>query len=246
MATRTRTQSLRLESEEADALELEQLSDAELEQLLFGEEGSTSRRDSVWNLPTVAGLAFLLVGVVYVLQQIGLWEGVDLSTLVGFLPWVAALLIILLGLGVLSWRPRRRTHRRKKAKPRAQTQKSLDEVFEQPRKAFEELFEELRTTFSSSKGASTTTKGAKSPPPASRTKRLVKSRDRMLAGVCGGIAEYFGWDPTLIRALFVLGAIFSSGFPFIIVYLILAWIMPEPSQLEKSEDDEPRITILPE
>jgi len=242
MATRTRSYPTHLEAEEAEALELEQLSDAELEQLLFGDEGSSTRRDPVWNLPTVAGLAMLLVGVVYVLQQMGLWSGVDVSTLVGFLPWVAALLIILLGLGVLSWRPRRRSRRPKKTRPKQQ--KSLDELFDQPRR----VFEELRTTFSSGKTptAQTTTEATTTSPAETKPRRLVKSRDRMLAGVCGGIAEYLGWDPTLIRALFVLGAIFSSGFPFIIVYLILAWIMPEPDPLEKSKDDEPRITILPE
>ncbi len=223
-------------------MELEQLSDAELEQLLFGDEGSATNRDPVWNLSTVVGLAMLLVGVVYVLQQMGLWSGLDVSTLAGFLPWVAALLIILLGLGVLSWRPRQRPLRRKKTNP--SSKKSLDELFAQPSK----VFEALRTTFSSAKTSTsqTTAQATTTAAAASKPKRLVKSRDRMLAGVCGGIAEYFGWDPTLVRALFVVGALFSSGFPFIIVYLLLAWIMPEPDQLEKSKDDEPRITILPE
>ncbi|MDQ7040663.1 MAG: PspC domain-containing protein [Rhodothermus sp.] len=240
MATRTRSHLMHLEPDEAEALELEQLSDAELEQLLFGDEGSTARSDSVWNLPTVAGLALLLVGIVYVLQQLGIWNGVDVSTLAGFLPWVAAFMIFLLGLGILSGRPRRRSHRRKKAKSR----KTLDELFEQPRK----VFEDLRTTFAAPDSSNTpkTTTDTAAASATTQPRRLVKSRDRMLAGVCGGIAEYFGWDPTLIRALFVLGAIFSSGFPFIIVYLILAWVMPEPDQSEKSKDDEPRITILPE
>ena len=58
------------------------------------------------------------------------------------------------------------------------------------------------------------------------SKRLYKSRDdRMLSGVCGGIAEYFDIDPTLVRlgwALFC--ALGGSG---ILVYIIAAVIIPE-------------------
>lgn len=239
MATRMSSRSTRLTAEETEALELEQLSDAELEQLLFGDEPGPTRRDSVWNLPTIAGLALLLVGSVYVLQQLGLWHGVDVSVLVGFLPWVAAALILLVGLGVLSWRPRRRPRPRKPRK----SQKTLDHLFDHPRK----VFEELRGTFAArSTTAGTTNQATTAASSTTPARRLVKSRDRRIAGVCGGIAEYFGWDPTLVRALFLLGAIFSSGFPFVIVYLILAWVMPDPESDEKSREEEPRITILPE
>jgi len=55
---------------------------------------------------------------------------------------------------------------------------------------------------------------------------LVKSKDRMLAGVCGGLAEFLGWDATLVRVLFVLISFFSAAFPGIIVYLALWIIMP--------------------
>jgi phage shock protein PspC (stress-responsive transcriptional regulator) len=49
----------------------------------------------------------------------------------------------------------------------------------------------------------------------------------MLAGVCGGIAEFLGWDPTLTRVVYVLGSIFSAAFPGIIVYIILWLLMPQ-------------------
>jgi phage shock protein C len=57
-------------------------------------------------------------------------------------------------------------------------------------------------------------------------KRLYRSRnDRKLAGVCGGIAEYYGWDPTLVRvAWIVLTLLGGSG---ILIYLILWLVMPE-------------------
>jgi phage shock protein PspC (stress-responsive transcriptional regulator) len=56
---------------------------------------------------------------------------------------------------------------------------------------------------------------------------LQRSREnRMIAGVCGGIAEWLGWDPTLVRILFVLVSIFSAAFPGILIYLILWILMP--------------------
>ncbi len=56
---------------------------------------------------------------------------------------------------------------------------------------------------------------------------LYRSRDdRMIAGVCGGLAKWLGWDPTAVRALYVLVSFFSAAFPGIIVYIILALVMP--------------------
>ncbi|MCS6990004.1 MAG: PspC domain-containing protein [Chloroherpetonaceae bacterium] len=57
---------------------------------------------------------------------------------------------------------------------------------------------------------------------------LRRSRNnKIIAGVCGGIAEWLGWDPTLVRVLYVLVSIFSAAFPGILVYLILWAIMPK-------------------
>ena len=57
--------------------------------------------------------------------------------------------------------------------------------------------------------------------------KLRKSRyDKMLAGVCGGIAQFLGWNSTLIRILYVLFVFFSFG-TAILVYFVLALIMPD-------------------
>jgi phage shock protein C len=57
-------------------------------------------------------------------------------------------------------------------------------------------------------------------------RRLVKSTEhKMLFGVCGGIAEYFGLDPTLIRLVFVFLTIIAVGSP-VLLYIILAFLMP--------------------
>ncbi len=58
-------------------------------------------------------------------------------------------------------------------------------------------------------------------------KKLYKSKtDRMICGICGGIGEYFGVDPTLIRLLVVVLSI--SGGTGVVAYLIAALIIPEP------------------
>jgi len=59
-------------------------------------------------------------------------------------------------------------------------------------------------------------------------KRLKRSRkNRMIAGVCGGIAEYFDVDPTVVRIVYVLVSIISIAFPGILVYIVMWIIMPE-------------------
>lgn len=50
--------------------------------------------------------------------------------------------------------------------------------------------------------------------------------NKMIAGVCGGLAEWLKWDPTIVRVLYVLISVLSAAFPGIIVYVILWMVMP--------------------
>jgi phage shock protein C len=59
-------------------------------------------------------------------------------------------------------------------------------------------------------------------------RRLTRSRNKMIAGVCAGIAEYFGWEVTLFRVAYVIVSILSVAFPGIFVYLVLWVVMPKP------------------
>lgn len=52
------------------------------------------------------------------------------------------------------------------------------------------------------------------------------SSDKRIAGVCGGLAKWLGWDSTTVRIVYVLISIFSAAFPGLIVYIILWIIMP--------------------
>jgi phage shock protein PspC (stress-responsive transcriptional regulator) len=49
----------------------------------------------------------------------------------------------------------------------------------------------------------------------------------MIAGVCGGIAQWLGWDATLVRVLYVVVSVLSVAFPGILVYIVLWILMPE-------------------
>ena len=61
----------------------------------------------------------------------------------------------------------------------------------------------------------------------SSPKRLRRSdKERLLLGVCGGLGEYFGLDPVLVRVLWVIGVLLTAFLPGVAAYLILAIIMP--------------------
>jgi phage shock protein C len=64
---------------------------------------------------------------------------------------------------------------------------------------------------------------------ATEAKKLYRSRsNRLLGGVCGGLGDFFGVDPTVVRVVFVLGALFGFG-SFILLYIIMLFIVPEES-----------------
>jgi phage shock protein PspC (stress-responsive transcriptional regulator) len=55
-------------------------------------------------------------------------------------------------------------------------------------------------------------------------------RNKILAGVCGGIAEWLGWSPTWVRLLYVIVSVLSAAFPGTIVYIILWVVVPKAPQ----------------
>lgn len=62
-----------------------------------------------------------------------------------------------------------------------------------------------------------------------KNRRLYRSNDRVLGGVCAGIAEYFSIDPTWVRLGVVLLAVVSTGGPVVIAYIICWIVLPERS-----------------
>jgi len=227
MSTRTRQRTRTQEEfydEFEDSFDLDTLSDEELEELLFEED--TRKSHSPFNLPTMAGLSMIVVGVAYLLQQLGMLGGLNLGALVSMLPWLAGILIILLGFGVLSWRPKKK--KRKLSRQEAGAASSKTVTAEPPPKTKTKFKEKDQDK-----------------------KRLRKSRNKKIAGVCGGIADYFNLDPTLVRIAFVIGTIITNG-AFLLGYLLLSFIMSPPEQRPAAKpqkpfsDGERRITITPD
>ncbi|HMS76274.1 PspC domain-containing protein [Gordonia sp. (in: high G+C Gram-positive bacteria)] len=65
-------------------------------------------------------------------------------------------------------------------------------------------------------------------PPDHAPKRLTRStRNKWIGGVCGGIAEYFDWDPNLVRLVFVLSTMLPG--PQLLVYAVLWLVIPRAS-----------------
>ena len=64
-------------------------------------------------------------------------------------------------------------------------------------------------------------------------KRLTRSTNKVVAGVCGGIAEYFEIDPTLVRIAYAALTVFSAGFPGVLLYLIMLMLMPKGNDCEQ-------------
>lgn len=54
---------------------------------------------------------------------------------------------------------------------------------------------------------------------------LTKAQDKMIAGVCGGLANSWDQDPTLIRVLYVVFTLITGLLPGILIYIVLALIM---------------------
>ena len=84
------------------------------------------------------------------------------------------------------------------------------------------------------------------------TNRLYRSRtNKVFAGVCGGIGEYFDVDPVLIRLMCLLLTVFTAVAPGVVAYVIAVLIVPEapgitpskPAQPTKSEEVHDRTTV---
>lgn len=61
-------------------------------------------------------------------------------------------------------------------------------------------------------------------------KKLCRSNNKMLAGVCAGLAEYFDVDATMVRVLYTALTIFSAAFPGLLLYLVMMIIMPRAEE----------------
>lgn len=68
-------------------------------------------------------------------------------------------------------------------------------------------------------------------------KLYLSNEDKKMAGVCGGIGEYFDTDPTLIRIAWIVVTIATGIVPGIIAYVVAAVVMPSPPSLAKTTEE---------
>lgn len=201
----------------------DEISDEEIEVYLSHLE---DQEESYWNFSTLAGLALIVVGVVYLLEQLGLAEGVGVSLIANMLPWLAGVLIILVGFGMLSWNDGRGTpavtsggggdsNDTDETRSSPSSEKTERTMNSDISRAARDLVDAVRRTLTE--------------------KRLTKSRDKKISGVCGGLAEYLGVDPTLMRIAWVAAAVFGLG-SAVLIYLVLMLVMPgsdDPAPAQK-------------
>ena len=58
-------------------------------------------------------------------------------------------------------------------------------------------------------------------------KKLTRSDNKVIAGVCGGLAAYFDLDPTLVRVIYTVATIVLACFPGVLIYIIMMLIIPQ-------------------
>lgn len=183
--------------------ELFEVSDSELESTLesfLEQEEKEVKTPKLLNFISATGFAFLTVGFLSVIQ-IFLPFGFDFSGLLTTLPILGGIMVALVGLGLFS---------RNKKKKKKKDKKQFD------------LKEKTKARHSY---ATLTDRGSIDSFALKQKKKLFRSRtDKKILGVCGGIANYLGMDPTLVRILFAVFVLVGSGSP-VLIYLILGMVL---------------------
>lgn len=180
------------------------------------EEPPREQNKGLVNFATVTGGVMLVVVLFSLLQMIGLDVGPDISMMMHVMPLVGGLLVLILGLG---WFSRRRRKKKKKV--------NVNEFPEF------KLKNQNKTRGSAAAATGFDAYGYR------KKKKLFRSRrNKKVLGVCGGIADYFGLDPTVVRIIFALSLVFYGS--TILVYLALGiFLQKEPPKLAgySAEDD---------
>lgn len=159
------------------------------------------------NFASVTGGIMLVVVFFAFLQQLGLQIGPNVGAALQMMPLLGGLLVLILGLG---WFRRRRKRR-----------KNRKDDFVPELKINRDSMDKTAKTASSKKH---TVPGYETYAFRKQQGLYLSRRNKKLFGVCGGLASYFGIDPTLVRIAFALSAIFFYGTTFF-AYLLLAIIL---------------------
>lgn len=210
----------------------------------FLEEGEKETGKGIWNFATIAGMVMLFMGLTFVLQWIGLPIGSGLSefaqNIIGGLPIIGGVLVTLVGFGYFvgdrkKQKRAERKQKREQKKRQKTSKKDMNDIHggESFKTSFNNLRNDLDGDSSKNSSYSSSTFDSFSTDYGVRpSKKLMKSRsDKKWAGVCGGVAKYFGISSTVVRFIFV-AAFFMGYGASLLIYFGLSLAMPkEPVEM---------------
>ncbi len=203
----------------------------------FLDEGQGNQ--NIWNIATISGLVIIFLTFTYVVQALvgGYW-GPDLTGLMQILPVIGGVLLIIVGFGFLAGN--------KEKKERDMLKNDIETGSGAGNHEEKTGFERKAADTSAGSRESAAGEeaydyeqrsagGSEYDPYAMRMhKKLYKSRtDKKMAGVCGGLARYFGMDSTIMRLIFVVATLITSG-SVLLLYIALAIVLKKepPDMME--------------
>lgn len=194
-------------------------------------EDEKDSNTNIWNFSTIAGIAMFFVAIVFIIQSIGLTIGPDVSGIVEVLPLIGGVIITLIGFGFIA---SDKTKKKKQKKSTSSYKYNYDFDKEGESKGEDyTLNNDLGDKDKSKKHSKASSDQADFDKYAfRRVKKLYKSRtDKKIAGVCGGLAKYFGISAAVIRVLFII-TLFAGGGTSLLIYLALALALDkEPPEM---------------
>ena len=202
-------------------------------------EDEQKANNNIWNFATIAGIAMFFVGMIFVIQMLGLGLGPDLSGLIDAMPLIGGVLVTLVGFGFfVGDRKKKKKQTKTKSKSRSF---DFDYDFGNSSTGSSTASHEEDYTLNNDLGGKKRSKSqGKSSSGAfdfdnyafKQSKKLYKSRsDKKMSGVCGGLAKYFGISSTVIRLLFVVTFLAGWG-TSLLIYIGLAIILDkEPPEM---------------
>lgn len=206
-----------------------------MQEFLKEEEKDTGK--SIWNIATISGMVMLFLAITFLIQWVGLPIGEGLANFVSDaivgLPIIGGALITLIGFGYFVG-DRKRERKIKKARKKAKASSAgtysdipgAESSSYSSNSKLNNALDSKSTSKRSSSYSGIDSYGYR------HSKRLMKSRsDKKWAGVCGGLAKYFGISATVVRFIFV-AAFFMGWGASLLVYFGLSLAMPkEPVEM---------------
>jgi len=200
-----------------------------LEDFMHKEE---KKKPKIWNFATIAGIVMSFVGLTALIQTLGVNMGPNLNSVIQILPIIGGVLVTIIGFGFIAGKKGKvRGVKRAKKSVSGHFGDTVESGVSGNTNYFQNRSRKSnkskkKATFQSDKSNSNTDSGIDEYA-LSKRKKLYKSReDKKILGVCGGIAKYFGIDPTIVRLIFLVGTILGYG-SFFVFYIVLHFVVPK-------------------